>query len=109
DDFVGIDCSLSTDLLPTPLKRLTPRAPGARWIAHEPARRTLFQHQPVLRRRLKIPEEFTVVLRDNQLHPTVLYKGHRFYLRIIRPLPFPGLPPPRLIEFSPPRAWRLFP
>ena len=27
--FIGIYCTLSTDLMPTPLKGLTPRAPGA--------------------------------------------------------------------------------
>src|SRR4029434_8394176 len=48
DDFIGIYCTLSTDILPTPLQGLAPWAPGTRWIAHKSTCRTLFQHQPVL-------------------------------------------------------------
>ena len=51
----------------------------------------------------------SLVLRDNQLHPTVLYKGHLFYLRIIKALPVTGLAHPRFIEISASRTWRHFP
>src|SRR5262245_14626056 len=109
NDFIGIYRTLATDLLPTPLQGLAPRAPGAWRISHKPASRTLFQHQSMLLRCLKIPEEFTLVLWDNQLHPAILYKGHLFYLRIIKALPVTGLAHPRFIEISASRTWRHFP